>query len=109
MASEQPRIKMPKEAAKGEIIEIKTLIKHPMESGQRKDASGHVIPRKIINYFNCKFNGKPVIDMVIGTGVAANPYISFFARVDEAGDFTFSWVDDDNVVTTATEHVALKA
>jgi sulfur-oxidizing protein SoxZ len=109
MATEQPRIKLPKEAAKGEIIQIKTLIKHPMESGQRKDAAGHVIPRMIINHFSCEFNGKPVFEAKLETAISANPYIEFYARVTEEGDFTFTWVDDDNVVTTAKEHIALKA
>ena len=109
MPENKPRIKLPKEAAKGEIVQIKTLITHPMESGQRKDAAGTVIPRKIINHFVCEFNGRPVFEAHLETAISANPYIEFFARVDEAGTFTFTWVDDDNVVTTAQEHIALKA
>ena len=109
MFDSKPRIKLPKEAAKGEIVQIKTLIAHPMESGQRKDASGKLIPRKIINRFVCEFNGKPVFEAHLETAISANPYIEFYARVDEAGAFNFTWVDDDNVVVTAQEHIALKA
>ena len=58
--AEKPRLKLPKEAKKGEVIEIKTLLPHIMESGQRKDKDGKTIPRKIINKFACEFNGKPV-------------------------------------------------
>ena len=58
--AEKPRLKLPKEAKKGEVIEIKTLLPHIMESGQRKDKDGTAIPRKIINKFVCEFNGKPV-------------------------------------------------
>ena len=58
--AEKPRLKLPKEAKKGDLIEIKTLMPHIMESGQRKDKDGKVIPRKIINKFTCEFNGKPV-------------------------------------------------
>ena len=58
--AEKPRLKLPKEAKKGEVIEIKTLLPHIMESGQRKDKDGKPIPRKIINKFACEFNGKPV-------------------------------------------------
>ena len=58
--AEKPRLKLPKEAKKGEVIEIKTLLPHIMESGQRKDKDGKAIPRKIINKFACEFNGKPV-------------------------------------------------
>ena len=56
MAS-QPRVRIPAQAKPGEIIEIKTLISHDMESGQRKDSSGKTIPRKIMNTFTAKFNG----------------------------------------------------
>ncbi len=57
--ADMPRLKLPKEAKKGEVIEIKTLLPHIMESGQRKDKDGKPIPRKIINKFVCEFNGKP--------------------------------------------------
>lgn len=109
MAENKPRIKLPKEADKGEIVQIKTLITHPMKSGQRKGPDGKLIPRKIINRFVCEFNGKPVFEADLETAISANPYIEFFAKVDEEGTFTFTWVDDDNVVTTAQEHIALKA
>jgi L-cysteine S-thiosulfotransferase len=57
MAMAKPRVKVPKTASAGEVITIKTLISHEMESGQRKDKDGNVIPRKIINKFTCEFNG----------------------------------------------------
>ena len=103
--AEKPRLKVPKEAKKGEIIEIKTLLSHPMETGLRKDASGNTIPRKIINKFACEFNGKPVFSADIEPAVAANPYIQFNARVDESGTFKFTWTDDDGTVTTTEEQI----
>ena len=57
MAKAKPRVKVPKSAKAGDVITIKTLISHKMESGQRKDKAGKVIPRKIINKFTCEFNG----------------------------------------------------
>jgi sulfur-oxidizing protein SoxZ len=103
--AEKPRLKVPKEAKKGEIIEIKTLLSHPMETGLRKDAAGNVIPRKIINKFACEFNGKPVFSADIEPAVAANPYIQFNARVEESGTFKFTWTDDDGTVTTTEEQI----
>ena len=103
--AEKPRLKVPKEAKKGEIIEIKTLLSHPMETGLRKDASGKEIPRKIINKFTCEFNGKPVFSANIEPAVAANPYIQFNAKVDESGTFKFTWTDDDGTVTTTEEQI----
>lgn len=107
--ADKPRIKLPKEAKKGEIIQIKTLISHVMESGQRKDAQGKTIPRKIINKFTCEFNGKPVFACALEPAISANPYIQFNAKVDEDGTFKFAWTDDDGTVTTAEEKIAVKA
>ena len=103
--AEKPRLKVPKEAKTGEIIEIKTLLSHPMETGLRKDSSGKEIPRKIINKFACEFNGKPVFSADIEPAVAANPYIQFNAKVDESGTFKFTWTDDDGTVTTTEEQI----
>ena len=103
--AEKPRLKIPKEAKKGEIIEIKTLLSHPMETGLRKDAAGNTVPRKIISKFACEFNGKPVFSADIEPAVAANPYIQFTAKVDEGGTFKFTWIDDDGSVTTTEEQI----
>ncbi|MDX2204975.1 MAG: thiosulfate oxidation carrier complex protein SoxZ [Hyphomicrobiaceae bacterium] len=90
----KPRIKLPETAKAGDIIEIKTLISHVMETGQRRDADGKVIPRMIINSFTAKFAGKEVFSAEIQPGLSANPYIAFFMRVPGPGEFEFTWVDD---------------
>ena len=105
--AEKSRLKLPKEAKKGEVIEIKTLIAHIMESGQRKDKDGKIIPRKIINKFTCEFNGKPVFSASLEPAIAANPYFQFHAKVEESGTFKFSWTDDDGTVTTAEEKITV--
>ena len=105
--ADKPRLKLPKQAKKGEVIEIKTLMPHIMESGQRKDKAGKPIPRKIINKFTCEFNGKPVFTANLEPAIAANPYLQFFAKVDESGTFKFSWTDDDGTVTTAEQKIAV--
>ena len=105
--SERPRVRVPKQARKGEIVEIKTLISHPMESGQRKNAAGQPIPRKIINRFSCEFNGSPVFACALETGIAANPFLQFSARVGESGTFRFTWLDDDGTIITHKEKIAV--
>jgi sulfur-oxidizing protein SoxZ len=105
--ADKPRIRVPKDAKKGEIIQIKTLISHAMENGLRKDENGNTIPRKIINKFTCEFNGKPVFGADLETAIAANPYLQFSVRVDESGTFKFTWLDDDGTVTTAEEAIAV--
>jgi len=98
----KPRVKAPKTAAPGEIIEIKTLISHKMESGQRKDKSGNVIPRMIINKFTAKFNGNEVFSVDILPAISANPFIQFTMKAEESGEIEYTWVDDDGEVSTTT-------
>jgi sulfur-oxidizing protein SoxZ len=105
--AEKPRLKLPKEAKKGDIIEIKTLMPHIMESGQRKDKDGKIIPRKIINKFVATFNGKPVFSADLDPAIAANPYLQFSAKVEESGTFKFTWTDDDGSVITAEEKITV--
>jgi len=80
------------------VIEIKTLISHPMESGQRKDKDGSLIPRQIINKFTATFNGQTVMEADLDPAISTNPYIEFKAKVPESGEFVFTWVDDDGSV-----------
>ena len=101
MADPKPRVKVPKKAAAGEVITIKTLISHPMESGQRKDKEGNLVPRQIINKFSASFNGKPVFSADWFPSISANPYQSFFFKATESGEFTFTWKDDNGSEYTA--------
>ena len=104
----KPRVKVPKSAAAGEAVTIKTLINHPMESGQRKDADGNIIPRSIINRFTCDFNGQSVLDVKMEPAISTNPYFEFEATVPEAGEFKFTWYDDDGSVYEEAKKIALK-
>ncbi|MEC9198863.1 MAG: thiosulfate oxidation carrier complex protein SoxZ [Pseudomonadota bacterium] len=103
----RPRVKVPKSASAGETITLKTLISHPMESGQRKDSSGNVIPRSIINRFTCEFNGEMVVDVTLEPAISTNPYFEFDATVPEAGAFKFTWYDDDGSVYEDSQDVAV--
>ena len=105
--AERVRIKLPDAARKGEVIEIKTLISHAMETGFRKDPAGKIIPREIINKFTCAFNGRPVFSVDLEPAVAPNPYIRFMARVEESGTFRFAWFDDNGSVTTADHNITV--
>jgi sulfur-oxidizing protein SoxZ len=105
MTTPTPRVRLPAKAKKGEVIEIKTLISHDMEMGTRKDAEGKTIPRKIIKQFVCTFNGKPVFSSDWQPGISANPYMAFFARVNESGTFEFAWHDDDGSVYKTTSKI----
>ncbi|SER01636.1 thiosulfate oxidation carrier complex protein SoxZ [Thalassovita taeanensis] len=101
----KPRVKAPKSAAAGEVVVLKTLISHQMESGQRKDKAGNKIPRSIINRFTCEFNGKSVIDVTMESAISTNPYFEFEATIPETGDLKFTWYDDDGSVYEETKSV----
>ena len=100
-----PRVRVPRDAAAGESIVIKTLISHPMESGQRKDGDGNLIPRSIINRFTCEFNGQSVVDVTLEPAISTNPYFEFQSLVPESGTFTFTWYDDDGSVYEDTKPI----
>jgi sulfur-oxidizing protein SoxZ len=102
-----PRIRVPRSASAGESIVIKTLISHIMESGQRRNSDGETIPRSIINRFTCEFNGVSVIDVTMEPAISANPYFEFEAVVSEAGDFVFTWYDDDGSVYSDTKSITV--
>ena len=96
MADVKPRIKVDKkQAKKGDLVEVKALVSHIMESGQRKDSAGATIPRKILNKFTCTVNGKEVFSADFEAAIAANPYIQFKFKATESGPVVLTWVDDD--------------
>lgn len=103
----KPRVKVPKTAAAGEVIVIKTLISHKMESGQRKDSDGNKIPRSIINRFTCDFNGQNVIDVNLEPAISTNPYFQFESVVPETGEFKFTWYDDDGSVYEKAKSISV--
>ena len=103
----KPRVKAPKSASAGEVVTIKTLISHEMESGQRKDKDGNRIPRSIINRFTAEYNGKMVIDVTMEPAISTNPYFEFDATIPEAGEFKFTWYDDDGSVYEDTSAVTV--
>lgn len=96
--SDRVKVRIPAKAKKGEIIEIKTQVSHDMETGLRKDAGGHTIPRRIITRFTCTWNDEPVISADWHQGVSANPYTSVFAAASTSGRIKLSWFDETGEV-----------
>jgi sulfur-oxidizing protein SoxZ len=101
------RLKVPKKAEKGEIITVKSLISHVMETGQRKDKSGKTIPRKIINKVVCTYNGKVVFECDWHPAISANPYLAFNLRANESGTVELTWFDDDGSKTTQSAKITV--
>jgi sulfur-oxidizing protein SoxZ len=108
MAVVKPRIKLDKkEAEKGDLVEVKALVSHVMETGLRKDADGNVIPRKILNKFICMVAGKQVFAADFETSISANPYIQFKFRAEESGSVVLTWVDDDGSTIVGQESITV--
>lgn len=94
MAEPTIRVRVPSPAKRGEVIEVRTLIHHAMESGQRRDSEGKLVPRKILNKFTCTLNGRTVFAADWYPAVAADPYLVFHLRATESGTLKFEWLDD---------------
>lgn len=104
--SVKPRIKLDKkEAKKGDLVEVKALVSHIMESGQRKDRDGKPIPRKILNKFTCTVNGKEVFSADFQPAISANPYIQFKFKALESGPVVLTWIDDDGSKIVGEESI----
>lgn len=93
------RIVMPATARKGQVIEIKTIVQHPMETGYRRDHRGAVIPRDIIKRVVVTYAGNEVFTVDATQGIAANPFFSFHLKAVETGDVVFTWIDEHGAET----------
>lgn len=107
MAKVKPRVRVPKNAKQGEVVEIKTLISHEMETGLRKDKEGNKIPRKIINRFEASLDGDVVFAADWHPAISANPYMAFFLKAEKSGELAFKWVDDDGTEYTTSEKLSV--
>ena len=101
-------INVPARARRGEIIEIKTLIAHPMESGFRVGFNGALIPRDIITLFVCTYNGDEIFRADLSPAIAANPFITFFTVANESGTLEFKWTGDNGFAETAVASIAVE-
>ena len=101
-------INVPAKAKRGDIIEIKTLMSHIMETGYRHMASGEVVPRNIITSFTCRFNGSEIFRTDLFPAIAANPFITFFTTATESGTFDFEWTGDRGFSETASASITVE-
>ena len=91
------RISVPQNARRGDQIEIRIAIQHPMETGYRVEDNGTAITKNVINKLVCRYNGAEVFRAEMGSGISANPYLSFFIVAAASGELRFDWVDDVGV------------
>jgi sulfur-oxidizing protein SoxZ len=101
-------INVPAKAKRGDIIEIKTLISHPMESGYRVGTNGQLIPRDIIHRFVCTYNGDEIFRAELSPAIAANPFISFFTVATESGSIAFEWTGDNGFAASERADITIE-
>jgi sulfur-oxidizing protein SoxZ len=101
-------INLPPRAKRGEVVAVKTLISHPMESGFRVGTNGALIPRDIITLFTCTYNGEEVFRAELSPAIAANPFIAFFTTATESGTMVFRWTGDNGFSTTETAAITVE-
>ena len=100
-------INVPAKAKPGEIIAIKALIQHPMETGYRVGLNGELIPRDIIREFTCSYNGREIFHATLHPAIAANPFISFFTVATETGRIEFKWTGDNGFSVTESAPITV--
>jgi sulfur-oxidizing protein SoxZ len=101
-------INVPRQAKRGEAIEIKTLISHVMETGFRHGTNGQMIPRDIITSFSCKYNGEEIFAATFYPAIAANPFVTFFTTATESGTLAFTWEGDNGFSVTEEAKIVVE-
>jgi sulfur-oxidizing protein SoxZ len=88
------RVQLPQRARRGEVIEVRIAVQHPMETGFRFDNAGRAIPKNVITSLICRYNSEIVFRAEMDSGIAANPYLQFFTIAGASGELVFEWVDN---------------
>jgi thiosulfate oxidation carrier complex protein SoxZ len=88
------RVQVPPSVKRGEAFEVRVLVQHPMETGFRRDLDGQAIPTNIVDRMTCTYGGREIFSAELGTGMSANPYISFFTVAQSSGEIVVEWSDD---------------
>jgi sulfur-oxidizing protein SoxZ len=100
-------INVPARARRGEVIEIKALVSHPMETGYRRTQLGAPIPRDIIRRFVCTYNGTEVFSAELHPAISANPYFAFSTVAIESGTIAFHWTGDNGFSVTESAAIVV--
>lgn len=101
-----PRVRVPRSARPGEVIEIRTLIEHPMETGLRQEG-GRTVPRDLLTRLTVRVNGEVALQAELRNGTSANPYHVFFMRLERTSELDFTWTDERGRTARSTARVAV--
>jgi sulfur-oxidizing protein SoxZ len=100
-------VNVPKTAKRGDVIEIKVLISHPMETGYRPGPDGRLVPRDIIRRFTCTYSGEEVFRADLFPAISANPFLAFTTIATESGTLSFTWTGDNGFAQTESASIVV--
>lgn len=101
------RIAMPDKAAAGEIVTVRTLISHPMESGLRLGANNLFIPLRIIERFTCRVDGEEAFRVKLEPAISTNPYFEFKLLAEKSAAVEFEWLDTNGQLYGQSRYIAV--
>lgn len=93
--------------AKGDVVTVKVMVTHPMETGMRKNAMSQLIPRNIITQFECSLAGEPLMSWQLDTAVSQNPYLEFRFIAEKSGELKMRWLGEDGSQIEASEKITV--
>jgi len=107
--AKKPNLRIPDTVKKGEIFPVKSMIKHPMQNGRRKDPdTGKIIPRLIINKLTCTYNNRMAFTANLHTSMSENPYFIFYLKATDSGVVKLTWTDDNGESITAERSITVQ-
>lgn len=105
MAALRAIVTAPASARQGEVVEVRALAQHPMETGYRRSADGELLPRDLLRRVDCRFDGELVLSAELHAAVSANPYLAFHLKLPRSGLLTLTWSGDRGVMHTETVRI----
>lgn len=88
------RVQWPDNVRSGEVIKVRLLIQHPMDTGYLQDFTGKVVPRNIIRVLTCHLGSQEVFRIEPSSGISANPFFEFYVCAAATAEFKIEWLDD---------------
>ena len=97
------RIQFPERIVAGDVVKVRLLVQHPMDTGYLQDLSGRLVPRNVIRLLTCTLDGQEVLRVLPSSGIAANPFFEFHVRAMQTAEFRAEWTDDRGVQGVLTQ------
>lgn len=91
------RIQWPERVRSGDVVKVRLMVQHPMDTGYLQDLLGKLVPRNVIRSLTCTWGQQEVLRVEPSSGISANPLFEFFVRADQTAELVVEWIDDRGV------------